>query len=254
MKLSGKIAIVTGASGGIGSAVCRRLSADGATVAIVYRSGEARAQELAASLTAGGGQAQCFKADVSRPEACRVLIDDVVAVFGKVDILISNAGIEHFAKLEEITAADVERVFSVNVAGQLFATQAIVPFLPRGGRIVLTSSVSARFAVYNHTLYAASKAAISAMVLNLAPELGERGITINAIAPGGTATPMAEENAKRYTPPALRSIDPDILMKSINAVQRIGQPAEIAGAISFLVSDDASYITGSTLAVDGGAM
>ncbi|WP_058999153.1 SDR family NAD(P)-dependent oxidoreductase [Leptolyngbya sp. NIES-2104] len=106
--------------------------------------------------------------------------------YGQLDILVSNAGIEHFGKLEEITPQDFERVFSVNVAGQLFATQAAARYLPSGGRVVLTSSVSAQISVFYHTLYAASKAAVSAMVRNLAPELGERGITINAIAPGGT--------------------------------------------------------------------
>ena len=166
----------------------------------------------------------------------------------------SNAGIEHFGKLEEITPQDLERVFSVNVAGQLFVTQAAARYLPSGGRIVLTSSVSARSSIFHHTLYAASKAAVSAMVLNLAPELGERQITINAIAPGGTATDMAKENGKFYTHPALQDVAPEALLKSKAALQRLAQPEEIAATIAFLVSDDASYITGSTLAIDGGRL
>lgn len=146
------------------------------------------------------------------------------------------------------------RVFGVNVGGQLFATQAAAPFLPAGGRVVLTSSTSARASVFYHALYAASKAAVSALALNLAPELGERGITINAIAPGGTATRMAQENGAHYTHPALRDVPPAQLFKSKTALQRVAQPAEIAAAVAFLVSDDASYITGSTLAVDGGRL
>lgn len=254
MNLTGKVALVTGGSGGIGQAICKRLSADGAVIAVNYRTNAEPAERFVTALKADGGRAQCFKADVSDPEACVRLATEVVAAFGRIDILVSNAGIEHFGKLAEITHEDFNRVFSINVAGQLFMAQAVAPHLTHGGRIVLTSSVSARIAVYNHTLYAASKAAVSAMVLNLAPELGERGITINAIAPGGTATPMATENAKHYTPPVFSTVSPELIIKSKSALQRIGRPEEIANAIGFLVSDQASYITGSTLAVDGGAM
>lgn len=191
---------------------------------------------------------------MSQMDQIQRLVETTVNQYGQLDILVSNAGIEHFGKLEEITREDFDRIFSVNVAGQLFVTQAAAPYLSSGGRIVLTSSVSARIAVFNHTLYAASKAAVSAMVLNLAPELGERGIAINAIAPGGTATDMAAENAKLYTPPALQNVAPDALLKSKAALQRLAQPDEIAAAVVFLVSEDASYITGSTLAVDSGRL
>ena len=191
---------------------------------------------------------------MSKPEECKQLIDATLACFGKIDILVSNAGIEHFGKLEDVTVADFDRVFATNVRGQFFITQAAAPHLSRGARVVLTSSVSARIAVFHHTLYAASKAAVSAMVLNLAPELGERGITINAIAPGGTATSMSKENGKLYTPPALKDVSPELLKLSKTSLQRLAQPEEIASAICFLVSDDASYITGSTLTVDGGRL
>jgi 3-oxoacyl-[acyl-carrier protein] reductase len=254
MKLTGKIAVVTGASRGIGKAIVTRLASEGAIVAINYRENAEPAEALVSELSSQGFKAQAFRADMSKPEESRALLDDVVKAFGKVDILVSNAGVEYFGKLEDITPQDVDRVFSINVAGQLFVTQAAARYLPSGGRIVLTSSVSAKIAVFNHTLYAASKAAVSAMVLNLAPELGERGITINAIAPGGTATDMAKENGKLYTHPALRDVPPAALLKSRTSLQRIAQPEEIAAAVMFLVSDDASYITGSTLAVDGGRL
>jgi 3-oxoacyl-[acyl-carrier protein] reductase len=268
MKLTGKIAVVTGASRGIGKAILvprgfanvTRLAKEGAIVAINYRKDAQLAEELVSELNKQGFKAQAFRADMSKPEESQALLEDVVKAFGKVDILVSNAGIEHFGKLEEITQQDFvraasalpNRVFSTNVAGQLFVTQAAARYLPSGGRIVLTSSVSAKISVFHHTLYAASKAAVSAMVLNLAPELGERGITINAIAPGGTATDMAKENGKLYTHPALRDTSPEVLLKSKTSLQRLAQPEEIAAAVLFLVSDDASYITGSTLAVDGG--
>jgi 3-oxoacyl-[acyl-carrier protein] reductase len=254
MKLTGKVAVVTGAGRGIGKAIVTRLASEGAIVAINYRNNAQPAEELVSELNNKGFKTQAFRADMSKPEESHALLDDVVKAFGKVDILASNAGIEHFGKLEDITPQDFERIFSTNVAGQLFVTQAAARYLPSGGRIVLTSSVSAKISVFYHTLYAASKAAVSAMVLNLAPELGERGITINAIAPGGTATDMAKENAKRYTNPVLKDVSPEALLKSQASLQRLAQPEEIAAAVAFLVSDDASYITGSTLAVDGGRL
>jgi len=252
MKLNGKVAIVTGASRGIGKAVALRLASEGAAVAVNYRQDDGPAEALVSDIRGLGQQALAFQADISKGEECRSLVAEVLEAFGRIDILVSNAGVEFFGTLEETTAEDFSRVFSVNVGGQLFITQAVAPYLPEGGRIVLTSSVSARLAVFHHTLYPASKAAVSAMALNLAPELGERGITINAIAPGGTATNMARENGKFYTHPALRDLPPEIMLKTKTALQRLAQPEEIASAVAFLVSDDASYITGSTLAVDGG--
>ena len=223
------------------------------TEAISSRGRTQPAEALVAKLSSEGFNARAFQADVSKPTECQRLMREVAHAFGRIDILASNAGIEYFGKLEDITPEDFDRVFSVNVGGQLFATQAAAPYLSSGSRIVLTSSVSAKTPVFYHTLYAASKAAVSAMVLNLAPELGERGITINAVAPGGTATDMAKENAKYYTPPALQDVSTEALLKGNIALQRLAQPEEIAAALAFLVSDDASYITGSTLAVNGGA-
>ena len=181
-------------------------------------------------------------------------MDEVAASFGALDILVSNAGIEHFGALEDITPEDFDRIFSVNTRGQLFAVQAAVRHMRPGGRLVLTSSVSARIGVFHHTLYAASKAAVSAMVMNLAPELGARGLTINAIAPGGTATDMAAENAKHYTPPSLQGVSPEAVLQSQVALGRLARPEEIAATVAFLVSEDASYITGSTVAINGGWM
>lgn len=254
VKLTGKVAVVTGAGQGIGKATATRLAHDGASVVIDYLRDAEPAEALVAELRGRGLKAHAVQADVTKPAECRSLMDDAVKTFGQLDILVSNAGVEHFGKLEDITETDFQRVFSVNVAGQLYATQAACRHLPAGGRIVLTSSVSAVFATFHHTLYAASKAAISAMALNLAPELGEREITINAIAPGGTATKLARETGKLYTPPTLRDVPPEILLKSKTALQRMAQPEEIAAAVAFLVSEDASYVTGSTLAVDGGRL
>lgn len=253
-KLEGKVGIVTGSSRGIGKEIAMRLVHESAKVVINYSRSPEKAEEVVNQIQQQGGEAIAIQADMSQVDQIQQLVTKAVEKYGQLNILVSNAGSEYFGKLEEITLQDFERVFSVNVAGQLFAAQAAARYLPSGGRIVLTSSVSAKIAVFYHTLYAASKAAVSAMVLNLAPELGERGITINAIAPGGTATDMAKENAKRYTPPSLQNVSPDALLKSQTSLQRLAKPEEIAAAVAFLVSDDASYISGSTLAVDIGSL
>lgn len=148
--------------------------------------------------------------------------------------------------------ASIVRVFGINVAGQLFAAQAAASVMGPGGSMVLTSSVSAQLSVFQHSLYAASKAAVSAMVRNLAPELARDGVRIKAIAPGGTDTDMATENATSYLPPSLRDRPVEEVASLFSNLGRLAQPEEIASAVAFLVSDDASYITGSTLEVDGG--
>lgn len=251
MRFTNKVAVVTGGSRGIGRAVCLRLASEGAAVAVNYRAGKDAAEQVVAEVVAAGGRATAFQADVSDPAATGDLIDRAVAEFGGLDILVSNAGIEHFGALEELTPEDFDRVFGTNTRGQLFAVQHAARHLREGGRIVLMSSVSARRSVFHHTLYSASKAAVETMVLNLAPELGRRGITINAIAPGATTTDMSATAGPHYAHPDL-PLDPAVAMRVKTALGRKAEPAEIAGAIAFLVSDDAGYLTGRTLSIDGG--
>ena len=253
-RLAGKRALITGGSRGIGAAIARRLAADGAEVAVNYVADAEAAEALVNELTAAGHRAVAFQADVSDPAQTQDLVARVVADFGGLELLASNAGVEHFGALDSITAEDFNRVFGINVAGQLFAAQAAAAAMGTGGRILLTSSVSARIAVYQHTLYAASKAAVSAMVLNLAPELAERGIAINAIAPGGTATDMAAKNSSSYTPPSLRGVAPESILKAVYALGRRAEPSEIAAIAAFLLSEDASYLTGATIDASGGRM
>jgi 3-oxoacyl-[acyl-carrier protein] reductase len=251
-RLEGKRALVTGGSRGIGAAIVRKLAEEGASVAINYVSDATSANRLADELTAAGGRAITLQADVGDPAQTRRLVGRVVDEFGGLDLLASNAGIEHFGALDSITPEDFDRVFTINVAGQLFAAQAAAAVMGEGGRITLTSSISARIAVHQHTLYAASKGAVSSMVLNLAPELAERGIAINAIAPGGTATDMAASYADAYIHPALASLTPRAAIASMNAIGRLADPDEIAAVVAFLLSPEASYITGSTVDISGG--
>ncbi|WP_435283491.1 SDR family NAD(P)-dependent oxidoreductase [Streptomyces koelreuteriae] len=252
-RFEGKAAVVTGGSRGIGAAVARRLAAEGAAVAIGYRGNQEAAEKLVAELRAEGARAVAVRSDVADPEQTKDLIERAVAEFGRLDVLASCAGIEHFDALENITPADFDRIFTVNTRGQLFAVQHAAAHLSEGGRIVLTSSVSASRAVFGHTLYASSKAAIESMVLNLSAELGARGITINAIAPGGTATDMAAEHAASYQHPELKGTVPMPQWEATHgALRRLGRPEEIAAGYAFLASDDAAYMTGRTLQVDGG--
>ncbi len=250
--LEGKRALVTGGSRGIGAAIVRKLAAEGATVAINYVADAASAAGLVKELTERGHSVEAFQADVSDPAQTADLVKRVTDHFGGLDLLASNAGIEHFGPLASITPADFDRVFRINVAGQLFAAQAAAAAMGAGGRIVLTSSISAWIAVYHHTLYAASKAAVSAMVLNLAPELAARGVAINAIAPGGTATDMAGQHAAEYIHPALADVPTEAVIASMNALGRLAEPTEIAALVAFLLSSDASYLTGATLDISGG--
>jgi 3-oxoacyl-[acyl-carrier protein] reductase len=252
-RFGGKVAVVTGGSRGIGAAVARRLAAEGAAVAIGYRANQEAASKLVAELKADGARAIAVQSDVADPGQTKVLIERAVAEFGQLDVLACCAGIEHFDALENITPADFDRIFTVNTRGQLFAVQYAAAHMRAGGRIVLTSSVSATRAVFGHTLYASSKAAVETMVLNLSAELGQRGITINAIAPGGTATDMAAEVATNYQHPALAATVPmDQWLATHGALGRLAQADEIAAGYAFLASDDAAYMTGRTLPIDGG--
>jgi 3-oxoacyl-[acyl-carrier protein] reductase len=248
----GKVALVTGGSRGIGASIARRLASDGAVVAINYRSDHAAARSVVEEISDAGGKAIAVQADIADPEQTRRLTDDVVEQLGRLDILVSNAGIEHFGTLESITPADFDRVFGLNTRGQLFAVQHAARHLETGGRVVLSSSVSAHRAVFHHTLYAASKAAVESIVLNLSAELGTRGIAINAVAPGGTRTDMATpETVNGYMYPRT-VVDFDAEMRARGALGRLADPSEIANVVAFLASDMASYITGRTIPVDGG--
>jgi NAD(P)-dependent dehydrogenase (short-subunit alcohol dehydrogenase family) len=250
-RLAGKAAVVTGGSRGIGRAAAIRLADEGAAVAVNYRTDAEAAKALVGDLTARGARAVAIQADVADPARTADLMDRAAQALGGVDILVSNAGVEYFGRLSDITPEDFDRVFATNTRGQLFAVQHAVRHMGSGGRVLLMSSVSAHKSVFHHTLYAASKAAVEAMALNLAPELAARGITINAIAPGGTKTDMSDEVGHLYGHPDL-DVNPADRVKAMSALGRFARPEEIAAAIAFLVSDEASYITGRTIPVDGG--
>src|SRR5215471_2042612 len=178
-RLEGKVAIVTGASRGIGRGIALTLAEEGATVVVTYREQAQRAEAVADAIRQGGGESLVIQADTSDVSHIARLVRQTVEQYGQLDILVSNAGIEHFSALDEVSVEDFDHVFAVNTRGQFFAMQQAARHMRRGGRLICTSSMSASKGLARHALYGASKAAVEALVRNLAVELGPRGITVN---------------------------------------------------------------------------
>ena len=247
MRLSGKTAVVTGSSQGIGRGIVERFAREGADVVINYHHSLADAQAVLAEVEAAGRRGLTVQADVSTTAGVRHLIDAAVDHFGQLDILVNNAGVEVNAPFWEVTEEDYDRVLNVNLKGVFFATQAMVNHARQTGRparIINISSVHEELPFPNFTAYCASKGGVKMLTRNLAVELGHLGITVNAIAPGAIETPI---NTKLLNDPAKLNA----LLGQI-PLNRLGQPADVAGVAVFLASDDAAYVTGSTYYVDGG--
>lgn len=242
MRLANKVAIITGGAGGIGLAAVKRFLEEGAKVAIVdydKQQGEKMEAEL-------GENVAFFAVDVSKLAEVKEMVDQVVDRFGKIDILINNAGITRDATLVKMSEEDFEKVIQINLNGVYYCTQAVAPHMiaQGSGKIISTSSVSGVYGNFGQTNYAATKAAIIGMTKTWAKELGRKGINVNAVAPGFTATPMVEKMPEKVLQQ----------MEGITSLQRLGKPEDIANAYLFLASDEASYITGHVLQVDGGIM
>ncbi len=257
MKLEGKVALVTGSSQGIGRAIAIRLAAEGANVAINYRSNPEGAQETVNKVEASGGkcytalcpksQGYAVRGDIGMVDEAKSAIADTIDHFGKLDILVNNAGIEKHAPFWEVTETDYDAVMNVNLKGAFFATQEMVKHLmetKREGKIINISSVHEELPFPNFAAYCASKGGIKMLARNLAVELAPFGITINNVAPGAIETPI---NTKLLNNPEKLGA----LLKNI-PLNRLGQPSDVAGMVAFLASSDADYITGSTFFVDGG--
>lgn len=242
--LSGKVALVTGGSRGIGAQVARRLAAEGAQLAIACRSDRAAADRVVADLRAAGAAAIALTADVARPADCKALVDDCMAQFGRLDILVNCAGVAKYLPLDQTDADHFHAMFDTNVLGTLSLTRAAAAVMAPGGRIIHFSSRLAETPLAGASVYAASKAAVSALTLALAQELGPRGITINAVAPGLIETDMTA-GILTQRGDSLRAQTP---------LRRIGQPEDISGLVAFLASQDAGWITGRTIRADGGLL
>jgi glucose 1-dehydrogenase len=262
-RLAGKVALVTGSSGGIGQAIAVRLAAEGAQVVINYRSNPQGAEETLQMIKDLGLSDRCEKvegfcevergytigADLGMIEDVQRLVKESIDRFGKLDILVNNAGIEKHADFWDVTEKDFDAVMNVNFKGVFFACQAFVKHLletKRSGRIINISSVHEELPFPHFTAYCASKGAMKMMTRNLAVELGSYGITINNVAPGAIETPI---NTKLLNDP----IKLESLLKNI-PLGRLGKPQDVSGLVAFLASDDSAYVTGTTFFVDGGLL
>ena len=240
--LRGRVAIVTGASKGIGAGIALRLAADGAAVVVNYARGADAAQAVVARIAQAGGTAIAVQADLSRPDAAGPLVDATVARFGRLDILVNNAGIYRLDSLETLTAESFDEHYHLNVRGPLLATQAAARVLPAGGVVVNISSGVAKSPSGSTHVYSSTKGAVDVLTRSLAIELGPRGIRVVGVAPGFVETEGNADIAADFAP-ALVAKTP---------LGRTGKPADIAAAVAFAVSPDASWITGTTIDAAGG--
>jgi 3-oxoacyl-[acyl-carrier protein] reductase len=244
-NLSGKTALVTGASRGMGRATALTLAKAGAQVLVHYGSGEAEAKAVVAEIRAAGGRADVIAADLAAPDGAHKLAKQVRSVVGdRLDILVANAGIASSATIEQATVEDFDRMFAVNVRAPYFLVQQLLPILGQGSSIVLVSSLAAHATVGTLSAYAATKGAIDTLVKHFAGELGGRGIRVNAVSPGVVDTDMSKF--------ARTDAGRDFTL-GIQALKRIAQPDDIADVIAFLASDAARWISGDTIRVDGGS-
>jgi 3-oxoacyl-[acyl-carrier protein] reductase len=244
-KLSGKTALVTGASRGIGRASALALAKAGAQVLVHYSRGEKAAAAVVAEIRHAGGRAEKVAVDLRAPDGPHALAGRVRAIVGdRLDILVANAGISKTATIEETTVEDFNDLFAVNVRAPYFLVQQLLPTLCKDSSIVLLSSLAAHAAVATLSAYAATKGAVDTLVKHFASALGDRGIRVNAVAPGVVETDLSD---------LLRSDTGRDFTLGMQALKRIAQPDDIGAAVVFLASDEARWITGDTLRVDGGS-
>ena len=242
LPLSGKRALVTGAARGIGAAIARQLAADGADVAITYEKSAEKAEALAAEIRALGRKAVAIQADSGSTDGPTKAVTEAVAGLGGLDIVVNNAGIAGGVLFADQSLEEIDALLSVNIRGVLLTTQAALPHLGEGGRIISISSVLAhRVPFMGVTIYSATKSALEAFTLGLSREVGPRGITVNMVKPGATDTDMNPADGPNAAG-QLAGI----------SLGRFGKPTDIASAVAFLAGPGASYITGTSILVDGG--
>lgn len=244
--LAGKVAVVTGASKGIGAAIATRFGAEGASVVVHYGSDNKGAENVVATIEKAGAKAMAVQGDLSKPEQVALVFAEADKAFGKIDVLVNNAGVYDFRPLTEVDAAHFHRLFDLNVLGLLLATREAAQRMRGGGSVINISSLVGEVPVPNGSVYSATKAAVDAITQSLAQELGAQGIRVNSLQPGVTVTEgfraMGDETIKGFETTAL----------SRTPLGRLGRSEDIAGAALFLASDDSGWITGAEIPVTGG--
>ncbi|SFS14444.1 3-oxoacyl-[acyl-carrier protein] reductase [Dyella sp. OK004] len=244
-KLKGKVAVVTGASKGIGAAIAKSLGAEGASVVVNYASSKAGADGVVAAINAAGGKAIAVQGDVSKAADAQAIIDAAVKEYGRLDVLVNNSGVYEFAPLEEITEEHYHKQFNVNVLGLLLTTQAAAKHLGEGGSVINIGSLVTRIAPTGGSVYTATKGAVDAITAVLSRELGARKIRVNALNPG-----MVETEGTHSA--GFIGSDFETWAVSQTPLGRIGQPNDIASIAVFLASDDSYWLTGEKLYAGGG--
>jgi 3-oxoacyl-[acyl-carrier protein] reductase len=245
-KLNGKVAVVTGASKGIGASIAEHLAAEGASVVVNYASSKAGAEVVVKRIHEKGGTALAVQGDVSNHDDIKRLFAETKTAYGKLDVLVNNAGIYEFAPLESITAEHFHKHFNLNVLGLLLTTQEAVKLMgSAGGSIINMSSIAGKMPVQNTSVYSATKAAVDAITIALSQELGPRRIRVNSLNPGMVETEGLHAGG-------LAESDFRKLLESQTPLGRIAQPEDVARAAVFFASDDAGWVTGQSLILSGG--
>jgi 3-oxoacyl-[acyl-carrier protein] reductase len=241
-KLNGKVALVTGGSRGIGAAIAKRLAADGASVAITYAKDASAASAVVKAIELDGGKAIAIQADAADTEAVKGAVEKAVATFGRLDVLVNNAGTAIPKTFEETTMEEMDRMIDINFRGTLAATQAALKHIQSGGRIIMIGScVGERLMTPGLVAYAATKGAVKMFTQGLSREVGSRGITVNNIQPGPIDTDLNPADGDWAVP-----------QKAATSLGRYGQVEEVAALVAFVAGPESSYITGANLTVDGG--
>lgn len=238
-RLSGKVALITGASRGIGRGIAERFARDGASVIVNYVTNENAAQDVVDTIVRNGGKAIAVKADASNVEEISRLFDESEAALGQIDIVVANAGTAVLGPFVDFTEADYDKVFGLNTKGVFFIMQHAAKRIRDGGRIIVVSTGGVKMIIPGNALYLASKGPIEQLVRTVAQEIGPRNITVNALLPGYTATDLMPERDRKVAAGA-------------SPFKRVGEPPDVADAAAFLASDDARWVTGQELGAGGG--
>jgi tetrahydroxynaphthalene reductase len=255
-RLDGKVALVTGSGRGIGAAIATYLGSLGAKVVVNYANSPEPAEKVVAEIKAQGSDAVAFKADIRQVPQTVKLFEDAVAHFGQIDIAVSNSGVVSFGHLKDVTEEEFDRVFSLNTRGQYFVAREAYRHLTKGGRIILTSSNTAKdFSVPCHSLYSGSKGAIDSFVRIFSKDCGDKQITCNAVAPGGTVTDMFHDVSQHYIPGGEKYTAEERQQMAAHAspLHRNGWPMDVAYVVGFLASGPGEWINGKVITLDGGA-